>query len=210
MTAGAPVALAVPVSSNFDYPSAVNGYVVTLGGVDPSTFRGNHEVLAVGYDATGVRIQNSWGTQWGDAGYATLGWDFVNRYALEATTMSGITLPAFAPTPTPTPTPTPIPTPTPTPTPVPRPTPTPLPKPIIKPVAPKITSIAGHLTSVTGTTLGTAPQSVVLQTYRRARWTSVMARRIGTTHHFSFAHLTRGSYRVTLDAVISRSVIVPR
>ena len=34
--------------------------------------------------ATGVRIENSWGTSWGAGGFATLGWDFVESEVCEA------------------------------------------------------------------------------------------------------------------------------
>ena len=56
------------------------------GFYDPAnlgTERGGHAVTAFGYDATGVRVQNQWGTWWGDGGWATLSWDFVNRYAFQ-------------------------------------------------------------------------------------------------------------------------------
>src|SRR6185437_3067095 len=33
-------------------------------------------------------VENSWGTGWGRSGYATIGWDFINRYALEASVLS--------------------------------------------------------------------------------------------------------------------------
>jgi hypothetical protein len=36
---------------------------------------GAHYVCAVGYDATGLLIVNSWGTGWGDAGFCTIAWD---------------------------------------------------------------------------------------------------------------------------------------
>jgi hypothetical protein len=41
-------------------------------------------VTALGYDSTGLRIENSWGTFWGASGYATLSWAFVNGYVDEA------------------------------------------------------------------------------------------------------------------------------
>ncbi len=47
---------------------------------DPSTSDsviGGHEVTIVGYDSTGVTIENSWGTSWGDGGYFTAPWSFI-------------------------------------------------------------------------------------------------------------------------------------
>jgi len=101
LAAGDPVALLIQDYQDVDDVSAADGYVVTARDVIPSTFRGDHEVLAVGYDATGVVVQNSWGTGWGHRGYATLGWDFVEQHSLEATTMHGLAVPAPVPTPTP-------------------------------------------------------------------------------------------------------------
>ncbi len=84
-----PVALTLPVYSAFDQLSAA-AHTLDASQVQTSTFRGNHEVLIVGYDSTGVRIQNSWGTWWGDGGFANLNWNFIEQYSLEATTMTGL------------------------------------------------------------------------------------------------------------------------
>jgi hypothetical protein len=51
------------------------------------TFDGYHGVFAVKYDANGLWIQNSWGTDWGLHGYAELSWAFVNGYVEQAVTM---------------------------------------------------------------------------------------------------------------------------
>ena len=42
-----------------------------------STQLGGHAVLLVGYDQTGVYIQNSWGKGWGSKGFAILPWNQV-------------------------------------------------------------------------------------------------------------------------------------
>ena len=60
---------------------------------------GGHEVAAYGYDATGVKIANSWGKGWGNAGWATLSWDFVDRYVFEASTPGGFTTSSRPPRP---------------------------------------------------------------------------------------------------------------
>ena len=48
----------------------------TTGSTTPSagTLQGYHAVTALGYDAGGVRVENQWGTYWGDGGWATLSW----------------------------------------------------------------------------------------------------------------------------------------
>jgi hypothetical protein len=50
---------------------------------------GGHALVAVGYNANGLVVENSWGTAWGAGGYATLGWDFVGKYVMEASVTSG-------------------------------------------------------------------------------------------------------------------------
>lgn len=84
-----PVALTLPIYAAFDQLTAA-AHTLDASQVQLSTFRGNHEVLIVGYDSAGVRIQNSWGPYWGDRGYANLSWNFIEQYSLEATTMTGL------------------------------------------------------------------------------------------------------------------------
>lgn len=47
-----------------------------VGGVlgTPDYSVGGHAILAVGWDATGLRLRNSWGADWGQGGEATLPW----------------------------------------------------------------------------------------------------------------------------------------
>ncbi len=63
---------AKPVYQNFySVSTANNGLYSTVSGSN----MGYHAVTALGYDATGLRIENQWGTGWGDArlGDARLG-----------------------------------------------------------------------------------------------------------------------------------------
>lgn len=50
----------------------------------------SHEVLAVGYSSSGLWIQNSWGTGWGNAGYAYLSWSVVEADVNSAYTITGL------------------------------------------------------------------------------------------------------------------------
>lgn len=97
LASGNPVALMIGDYAAFDYVGAASRYTVDSTDVVPATYRGYHMVLVVGYDATGVRIQNEWGTSWGQDGYANLTWSFVAQYSVEATAMSGLTLPPVTP-----------------------------------------------------------------------------------------------------------------
>ncbi len=86
MAGGAPVMLAIPVYPEFDNASVANPLIGTP--VAGESSRGNHAVWASKYDASGVWIENSWGTGWGSNGWGELSWAFVNSYALEGWTLS--------------------------------------------------------------------------------------------------------------------------
>jgi Papain family cysteine protease/Ig domain of plant-specific actin-binding protein len=81
LAGGDPVVIGIPVYNNFFYVgSANNGY---YGGISGS-LAGYHAIAALGYNSQGLVIENSWGTGWGNAGYATLSWSFVNQYVFDA------------------------------------------------------------------------------------------------------------------------------
>lgn len=77
-----PVALGIPIYQAF-YDLDRTQSVMTAAAATGVLY-GYHAIVALGYDAMGVRIENSWGTGWGDHGFATLSWDFVERYVDEA------------------------------------------------------------------------------------------------------------------------------
>ena len=77
-----PVAIGIPVYDSFfsvGPTSPVYGLTSEAG-----YFEGYHAVTVLGYNAAGVRIENSWGSGWGAGGFATLGWDFVESEVFEA------------------------------------------------------------------------------------------------------------------------------
>jgi hypothetical protein len=81
LAAGDPVVIGIPVYNNFFYVgSAANGYYAGISGA----FAGNHAIAALGYNSQGLVIENSWGNGWGDDGFATLSWSFVNQYVFDA------------------------------------------------------------------------------------------------------------------------------
>ena len=63
-----PVVIGTPWASSWFHPEADG----TLPPFDRAV--GGHAILAVGWDATGLRLRNSWGADWGQAGEATLPW----------------------------------------------------------------------------------------------------------------------------------------
>ncbi len=83
-----PVVIGIPVHSGFGALSQSN-QVWRLSDTNGKSLLGYHAIVAVGYDSTGIRIENSWGTGWGAAGFATLAWDFVNRWVFEASVGTG-------------------------------------------------------------------------------------------------------------------------
>jgi hypothetical protein len=89
-----PVAIEMAVRRGFDYlganPNAVDDDIT-------STIRGYHEVLAVGYDAAGLIIENSWGTGWGNGGFGRLSWRVVTKDVWEADTIEGFVTPPPTP-----------------------------------------------------------------------------------------------------------------
>ncbi len=86
---GFPVAFGFPVYDSIDQVSGRQGYIIpfpTRGRRE--RLRGGHAVLAVGYDdavathhaggtAGALIVRNSWGTGWGDGGYAYLPYEYV-------------------------------------------------------------------------------------------------------------------------------------
>jgi hypothetical protein len=90
-----PVAITMAVRRGFDYlganPAAVDDDIT-------STVRGYHEVLAVGYDAAGLVIENSWGTGWANGGFGRLSWRVVQKDVWEADIIDGFVTPPTPPT----------------------------------------------------------------------------------------------------------------
>ncbi len=89
-----PVAIELSVRYGFDYlaksPTATDTDTT-------SAVRGDHEVLAVGYDATGLIVQNSWGTGWANGGFGRISWAVVQKDVGEAETITGFAKNATAP-----------------------------------------------------------------------------------------------------------------
>ena len=90
-----PVAIEMAVRNGFESlgsnPAAVDDDIT-------SGILGYHEVLALGYDAAGLIIENSWGTGWANGGYGRLSWRVVKADVWEGDTIDGLVSP---PPPTP-------------------------------------------------------------------------------------------------------------
>jgi hypothetical protein len=51
--------------------------------------RAKHELLALGYNESGVLVENSWGTDWANGGLGRLSWRVVEHDVSEAYTIDG-------------------------------------------------------------------------------------------------------------------------
>ncbi|MFI1742616.1 C1 family peptidase [Streptomyces sioyaensis] len=82
---GEPVAISLPVHQSFQDISQQQAadYSYQPGG-DEDPVLGGHEITIVGYNNQGVRVENSWGGNWGDGGYVNLSWDFLSSQVQEA------------------------------------------------------------------------------------------------------------------------------
>ncbi|MFJ9849426.1 C1 family peptidase [Streptomyces sp. NPDC101150] len=81
---GLPVAVAMPVHNSFFgvTPRAAASYSYSPTAGDPMA--GGHAMAIVGYNSKGVRVENSWGSGWGDHGFINLSWKFLTDQAWEA------------------------------------------------------------------------------------------------------------------------------
>ncbi len=71
-----PILVGLSVDATWDSATATHG---KLDNFRPNTVRGGHAVAAVGYAADKrFIIRNSWGTAWGDHGFAYASEDYIN------------------------------------------------------------------------------------------------------------------------------------
>ncbi len=80
---GDPVGLGIPVYSNFWNANAL-AYKIDF---PVGTLYGDHAVVALKYDRTGVWVENEWEANWGLNGWVKLSWDYIERYAWTAVTI---------------------------------------------------------------------------------------------------------------------------
>ena len=82
LASGNPIAIGFPIYPEFVNAAQTNGYVAAPAPGESSS--GRHATFAYGYDATGLFIENQWGSGWGNNGNGVLSWDFVQHFAIEA------------------------------------------------------------------------------------------------------------------------------
>jgi hypothetical protein len=76
-----PILTRLSVDATWDNASDTKGALNTY---QPQTARGGHAVALVGYTKSAFIVRNSWGTDWGDKGYAYASWSYAQAAFTEA------------------------------------------------------------------------------------------------------------------------------
>ncbi|PWI45701.1 peptidase [Streptomyces sp. ICBB 8177] len=84
VAAGEPVVISIPVYNDFFSLTPQQAASYTYHPNTGSGYAGGHEITVVGYTGKGVRVENSWGTGWGDHGYVNLSWSYLADQVDEA------------------------------------------------------------------------------------------------------------------------------
>jgi len=81
---GLPVAISIPVYQSFERITQQQATDYSYYPTSGDQYMGGHEITIIGYDSNGVRVQNSWGTSWGDSGLINLSWNYLANQVEEA------------------------------------------------------------------------------------------------------------------------------
>lgn len=76
-----------PILTRLDVDATWDSATQNGGKLDmyqPQTTRGGHAVALIGYDSTSFIVRNSWGTGWGDKGYAYASWSYAQAAFTES------------------------------------------------------------------------------------------------------------------------------
>jgi C1A family cysteine protease len=94
LASGLPVVMGIAIYSSFESFSVSLSGVVPMPDKTKEKLLGGHAVLAVGYDDDNqiVHVRNSWGPDWGNFGYFTLPYAFINDTSLTMDMWTGTPL----------------------------------------------------------------------------------------------------------------------
>jgi C1A family cysteine protease len=84
IASGLPVAISIPVYRSFETISQQQATNYSYYPSQGDQYMGGHEITIIGYNSSGVRVQNSWGTNWGDSGFINLSWNYLANQVEEA------------------------------------------------------------------------------------------------------------------------------
>ncbi|MFI1769996.1 C1 family peptidase [Streptomyces sp. NPDC020800] len=87
---GEPVVISIPVYESFGRVTAQQARSYSYYPASGESYLGGHEVTIVGYDSQGVRVENSWGTNWGDSGFINFSWAYLSNQVEEANAVGGL------------------------------------------------------------------------------------------------------------------------
>lgn len=85
-----PVMITIPVYQDFESMTQELAASGTYYPSPSSPLAGSHEVTVIGYNSTGVRVENSWGAGWGDSGFVTLSWKYLADQVVEANAIGAL------------------------------------------------------------------------------------------------------------------------
>ncbi|MFI5776668.1 C1 family peptidase [Nocardia sp. NPDC051570] len=91
------IAAGLPVPFGFDVRESFEKLDGANYNYDPSPTEkilGGHEVTIVAYDAKGVTVENSWGSNWGRSGFFTAPWSFITGQDVNEIHSMGRLIPA--------------------------------------------------------------------------------------------------------------------
>ncbi|MFF0627811.1 C1 family peptidase [Streptomyces sp. NPDC004296] len=74
---GEPVAISIRVYNSFFNLNSQKAASYTYYPASGEQYAGGHGVTIVGYNSKGVRVENSWGSGWGDHGFVNLSWKYL-------------------------------------------------------------------------------------------------------------------------------------
>lgn len=81
---GMPVVIMIPVRDDFYYLTPKQAASYKYYPARNAGYAGYHMITVVGYNNKGVRVENSWGKNWGDHGFVNFSWKYLQNQVVEA------------------------------------------------------------------------------------------------------------------------------
>ncbi|GAA0422325.1 C1 family peptidase [Streptomyces luteireticuli] len=84
LSKGLPVVIMIPVRDDFYYLTPKQAASYKYYPARNAGYAGYHMITIVGYNSKGVRVENSWGKNWGDRGFVNFSWKYLQNQVVEA------------------------------------------------------------------------------------------------------------------------------
>ncbi len=105
LAANVPVIVGIQVYQSFESAAVTSSGIIPMPNTATEKLMGGHAIVLVGYDnsTNTFLMRNSWGTSWGQSGYATIPYDYIINGNLASSfwAIGSITAPATPPAPPP-------------------------------------------------------------------------------------------------------------